>query len=133
MHPFVALMRRYCIDYTNSHDQSIYPEIFVDGYTVNINGVALERDTAYGPLVEQLFAEAPGLGLTVHELVLNDDRLFMRFREHASLPTPTGRRLAAWRGLGLYKWAGEPLVGNVVETALRRRRAPLARGEPHEP
>src|SRR3546814_16952657 len=103
MHPFVALMRRYCIDYTNSHDQSIYPEIFVDGYTVNINGVALERDTAYGPHVEQLFAEAPGLGPTVHELVLNDDRLCMPFSDHASLPTPQGRRLPAWRAIGPYQ------------------------------
>lgn len=132
MHPFVALMRRYCIDYTNSHDQSIYPEIFVDDYTVNINGVALDRDTAYGPLVEQLFAEAPGLGLTVHELVLNGDRLCMRFSEHAAMPTREGRRVAAWRGIGLYKWDGQRLVENFVEQDFLGRRAQLATGEPDE-
>lgn len=132
MHPFVALMRRYCIDYTNSHDQSIYPEIFVDGYTVNINGVALDRDSAYGPLVEQLFAEAPGLGLTVHELVLNGDRLCMRFSEHAAMPTPEGRRLAAWRGIGLYKWDGERLVENFVEQDFLGRRTQLMTGQPDD-
>src|SRR3546814_11220586 len=98
MHPFVALMRRYCIDYTNSHDQSIYPEIFVDGSTVNINGVALERDTAYGPLVAQLFAAAPGLGLTVHALVLTPARLSLTFLPHASLPHPNGPRPPARPG-----------------------------------
>lgn len=132
MHPFVALMRRYCIDYTNSHDQSIYPEIFVDDYTVNISGAALDRDTAYGPLVEQLFAEAPGLGLTVHELVLNGDRLCMRFSEHAALPTRDGRRLAAWRGIGLYKWDGQRLVENFVEQDFLSRREQLASGRPDE-
>jgi hypothetical protein len=132
MHPFVALMRRYCIDYTNSHDQSIYPEIFVDDYTVNINGVALHRDTAYGPAVAQLFAAAPGLGLTVHELVLNGDRLCMRFSEHAALPTRAGgRRLAAWRGIGLYKWDGSRLTENYVEQDFFSRREQLAGAAAH--
>src|SRR3546814_14996826 len=97
-----------------------------------MNGVALERDTADGPLVEQLFVEAPGLGLTVHELVLNDDRLCMRLSEHASLPTPQGRRLAAWSGIGLYQWDGERLVENYVEQDFLSRRAQLPRGDPHQ-
>src|SRR3546814_20670661 len=56
----------------------------------------------------------------------------MRFSEHASLPTPKGRRLAAWRGIGLYKWDGERLVENYVEQDFLSRRAQLAGGEPHE-
>ena len=32
MEPFVALMRRYCIDYTNSHDQSVCDEIMAPEY-----------------------------------------------------------------------------------------------------
>lgn len=131
MHPFVALMRRYCIDYTNSHDQSPYPELFTDDYTVHINGVALPLWTAYSPAVSSLFAEAPGLGLTVHELVLNGDRLCMRFSEHAAMPTRAGRRLAAWRGIGLYRWDGERLTGNRVEQDFAARRDQLIDGVPH--
>lgn len=130
MHPFVALMRRYCIDYTNSHDQSTYPELFTDDYTVHINGIALPLWTAYSPAVSSIFAEAPGLGLTVHELVLNGDRLCLRFSEHAAIPTPDGRRLAVWRGIGLYRWDGERLTGNRVEQDFAARRDQLASGVP---
>jgi predicted ester cyclase len=131
VHPFVALMRRYCIDYTNSHDQSLYPELFVDDYRVHIGGVVLERDASYGPAVRQLFDAAPGLGLTVHELVLNGDRLCMRFSEHAAMPTRAGgRALACWRGIGLYRWNGERLTENYVEQDFLGRRRQLDRGEP---
>ncbi len=47
MHPFVALMKKYCIDYTNSHDQSLYDEIMEPDYVVNINGMQLVRSTTY--------------------------------------------------------------------------------------
>lgn len=133
MHPMVALMRRYVIDYTNSHDQSIYPELFVDDYRVNINGVALVRDESYGPAVTQIFADAPGLGLVVHELVLNGDRLCMRFSEHAAWPRPGGgRALTCWQGIGLYKWDGERFTENFVEQDFLSRRRQLATGVPDE-
>ena len=44
MEPFVALMRRYCIDYTNSHDQSVCDEIMHPDYVVHISGLDLPRD-----------------------------------------------------------------------------------------
>lgn len=129
MHPFVALMRTYCIDYTNSHDQSLYDEFLDPDYVVHSFGVDLPRDQAYGPGVRQVFATAPGLGLVVHEFVLNGDRLAMHFSEHAAMPTaaplalPTsngaearnGRVLTCWRGIGLYRWNGERLTENWVE------------------
>ena len=86
MHPFVALMRTYCIDYTNSHDQSLYDEIMEPDYVVHISGFDLERDGLYSRSVTDLFGRAPGLGLVVHEFVLNGDRLCMRFSEHAAMP-----------------------------------------------
>lgn len=130
MHPFVALMRRYCIDYTNSHDQSIYDEIFTEGYVVHIAGAELPLRTAYEPAVAQIFAEAPGLGLTVHELVLNGDRLCLRFSEHAALVRDGERRLTAWGGIGLYRWDGTRLTRNMVEQDFASRRRQLATGRP---
>lgn len=133
MHPFVALMRRYVIDYTNSHDQSIYPEIFVDGYTVNISGHALVRDESYGPSVRALYDAAPGLGLVVHELVLNGDRLCMRFSEHAAMPRRDGgRALSCWRGIGMYAWDGERLVSNWVQQDFLARRRQVETGQPDQ-
>lgn len=131
MHPFVALMRRYAIDYTNAHDQSIYPELFVDDYTVNIGGQALVRDESYAPAVRWLYDRAPGLGLVVHELVLNGERLCMRFSEHAAMPARGGgRALTCWRGIGMYAWDGERLVSNRVEQDFLSRRRQIETGVP---
>ena len=124
MHPFVSLMRKYCIDYTNSHDQTLYDEFMRPDYVVHSFGRNLPRDTYYSRGVEQIFALAPGLGLVVHEFVLNGDRLAMHFSEHAAMPSANGRALTCWRGIGLYKWDGERLVENWVEQdyhALKRQ------------
>ncbi len=124
MHPFVALMRKYCIDYTNSHDQSIYDEIMRPDYVVHSFGRDLQLTSHYARGVEALFQRAPGLGLVVHGFVLNGDRLAMHFSEHASLPAGDGRALTCWRGIGLYSWDGERLVENWVEQdyqALKRQ------------
>jgi len=120
MHPFVALMRKYCIDYTNSHDQSLYDEIMEPDYVVHISGFDLPREPVYRAAVTDIFQRAPGLGLVVHEFVLNGDRLCMRFSEHGSMPAGddaggSARRLACWRGIGLYKWNGKRLTENYVE------------------
>lgn len=132
MHPFVALMRRYCIDYTNSHDQTLYDELMEPDYVVHINGMDLVRSTTYSASVEQLFSVAPGLGLVVHEFVLNGDRLCMHFSEHGAMPGPGGRSgLACWRGIGLYKWNGRRLTENHVEQDYAAMQAQLASGAPH--
>jgi hypothetical protein len=131
MHPFVALMRTYCIDYTNSHDQSLYEQIMEDDYVVHIGGADLIRSTTYADSVSELFAMAPGLGLVVHELVLNGDRLCMYFSEHAAMPGRDGTALACWRGIGLYKWNGRRLTENYVEQDHFAMRAQLRSGTPH--
>jgi hypothetical protein len=132
MHPFVALMRKYCIDYTNSHDQSLYDEIMEPDYVVHISGFDLPREAGYRQAVVDIFQRAPGLGLVVHEFVLNGDRLCMRFSEHGSMPTDDGRALACWRGIGLYKWNGRRLTENYVEQDYLSAHRQLATGVPHE-
>jgi hypothetical protein len=131
MHPFVSLMRTYCIDYTNSHDQSLYDEIMEPDYVVHINGMDLVRSTAYARSVEKLFAIAPGLGLVVHDFVLNGDRLSMYFSEHSAMPGADGPALACWRGIGLYKWNGTRLTENYVEQDYVAMQAQIASGQPH--
>jgi hypothetical protein len=127
--PFVALMRRYCIDYTNSHDQSVCDEIMHPDYVVHISGFDLPRDAAYKPAVAQVFARFPGLGLQVHELVTNGDRLAMRFSEHGACPD-AGGRLAVWGGIGVYRWNGRQLLENFVEQDFVAQEAQLAGADP---
>ncbi len=130
MHPFVRLMRTYCIDYTNAHNQGLYDEIMEPDYVLHMMGVTLDgRDTAYAPAVTRLYEEYPGLGLQVHELLLNGDRLCMRFSEHGASLRHDGH-LAAWRGIGLYKWNGTRLVENYVEQDYHGRDRQLATGVP---
>jgi hypothetical protein len=124
-------MRRYCIDYTNSHDQSVCAEIMEPDYVVHLSGFDLLRDESYGPAVAELFGRAPGLGLVVHELILNGDRLCMRFSEHAAMPTAAGSRLACWKGIGLYKWNGTRLTENYVEQDFFAQRQQLDGATPH--
>lgn len=130
MHPFVRLMRTYCIDYTNSHDQTLYEQIMEPDYVLHMMGHTVDgRDTAYAPAVTRLYEEYPGLGLTVHEFVLNGDRLCMRFSEHGASLRHDGN-LAVWRGLGLYKWNGTRLVENYVEQDYHGRNRQLSTGVP---
>jgi hypothetical protein len=131
MHPFVALMRKYCIDYTNSHDQSVCDEIMEPDYVVHICGAALTRDESYKPAARRVFDEYPGLGLIVHEIVTNGERLALRFSEHGAAVSEGGRT-AVWNGIGLYKWNGRRLTENFVEQDFAGRALQFARGEPNE-
>ena len=129
MEPFVALMRRYCIDYTNSHDQSVCDEIMAPEYVVHISGFDLPRDAAYKPAVTGVFARFPGLQLQVHEFVTNGERLAMRFSEHGAA-ADAGGRFAAWGGIGLYRWNGTRLLENFVEQDFLAQEEQLATGAP---
>jgi predicted ester cyclase len=120
-------MRTYCIDYTNSHDLSVCDSIMEPDYKVLICGMTLERDTAYKPSVETVFQRFPGLGLVVHELITNGDRLAMRFSEHgASSKGP----LSCWAGIGLYAWNGTKLTLCRVEQDFWSQQRQLSSGVP---
>jgi len=131
MEPFVALMRKYCIDYTNSHDQSVCDEIMHPDYVVHISQAALPRDLLYKPAVKGVFERFPGLGLVVHEFVTNGDRLAMRFSEHGF--APEAGRYATWSGIGVYRWNGEQLLENYVEQDFAAQQLQLAGEAPPAP
>ena len=128
MQPFVALMRRYSIDYTSSHDLGVCDEIMEPDYVVHISGLSLRRDTAYKPAVEFVFARFPGLCLAVHEIITNGDRLAMRFSEHAA--TADEGTFACWAGIALYRWNGARLTECRVEQDFLSQRRQLACGRP---
>jgi len=131
MEPFIALMRRYVIDYTNSHDQSVCDEIMEPDYVFHMSGMTFRsRDDDYKPAVKRLFEEMPGLCLAIHGFVTNGNRLAMLFSEHGA-SIPHDRRLSAWGGIGLYKWNGRRLTENYVEQDYLARFDQLNSGRPH--
>ncbi|MGB3411776.1 MAG: nuclear transport factor 2 family protein [Microthrixaceae bacterium] len=128
--PFVALMRRYCIDYTCSHDLSVCDEIMVPGYTLHMGEHHLAgRDEAYKPAVLAQLRQFPFLGLVVHDIVTNGDRLALRFSEHGASVKHAGR-MASWSGIGVYCWDGSRLTENYVEQDYLSRRNQLDSGDP---
>jgi hypothetical protein len=128
--PFVALMRRYCIDYTARHDLSVCDDIMAPGYTLHMGTYDLTgRDEAYKPAAAAQFRQFPGLCLTVNEIICSGDRLALRFTEHGASARHDGAR-AAWGGIGLYRWDGRWLLENHVEQDYLARRRQLAGGGP---
>jgi len=129
---FVALMRRYCYDYTNRQDFSACDSIMVPGYTLHMGTHDLSgRDEFYKPATLKQFLQFPGLVLTINEIITNGDRLCLRFSEHGASARHEGKQ-AAWGGIGLYKWDGERLLENYVEQDYYSRRLQLAAGRPVE-
>jgi hypothetical protein len=111
--PFVALMRRYCIDYTNVHDASVCDDIMAPSYRITISGRTMGMEE-YRAAVEAAFRRYPTLVLTVHDMITSGDRLAMRFSEHgAAADAPD--HVAVWPGISLYRWDGHQLLSCRVE------------------
>ena len=121
MHPFVALMRRYVEDYTHAHDVSQIPRLTHPDYTIRIGGVSLGLDD-YTEMVEDAFRRFPDLGIAVHDIVTNGDRLALHFSEYASSHKHGGPP-AVWQGIGIYSRAADGrLSANSAEQDFYGRR-----------
>lgn len=128
----VEVIRRYCIDYTACHNLSVCDDIMEPDYTLHMGGHDVAgRDDAYKPAAARQFTQFPGLGLTVNELVLNGDRLALRFSEHGA-SARHGGALASWAGIGLYRWNGTRLTENYVEQDYFGRGRQLRTGIPDQ-
>ena len=123
MHPFVALLKRYVIDYLQCQNPAVCAQIMEPDYMLYMGGSKLgPRDEVYIPAVVRQLEQFPGLGMTVNEIMLNGDRLAMRFSQHGASVRNDGRQ-AAWSGIGLYRWNGVKLTSNfAIEDYYSRKR-----------
>ncbi|MDL5157400.1 ester cyclase [Actinomycetospora termitidis] len=128
--PFVALMRRYVVDYTNRADLAVCDEIMEPDYVLRMGPHVLAgRDDAYKPATRRQLEQFPGLVLTVHDVITDGQRLALHFSEHGASARHEGRA-AVWGGIGLYTWNGTRLTANRVEQDYQARRRQLADGVP---
>ncbi len=128
MHPFVSLMKRYVIDYLQCQNPAVCAQIMEPDYMLYMGGSNLgPRDDVYIPAVVRQLEMFPGLGMTVNEIMLNGDRLAMRFSQHGASVRHDGRQ-AAWSGIGLYRWNGAKLTSNFAIEDYYSRKQQLARG-----
>lgn len=129
MHPFVAVMRRYVVDYLLCQNPSVCAQIMTPDYVLHMGGTDLgPRDEVYVPAVVRQLEQFPGLGMTVHEIILDGEHLAMRFSQHGASTRHGGRR-AAWGGIGLYRWDGQRLTSNYAIEDYYSRRRQLSDGD----
>lgn len=128
IHPFVALMKLYVIDYLQCQNPAVCAQIMEPDYMLYMGGSNLgPRDAVYIPAVVRQLQMFPGLGMTVNEIMLNGDRLAMRFSQHGASVRHDGRQ-AAWSGIGLYRWNGAKLTSNFAIEDYYSRKQQLATG-----
>jgi hypothetical protein len=126
VHPLVALMRRFAVDWLGRADPSVCAEIMDPGYSILIGGHTLDgRDDAYVPGTLAQLGRFPGLLLSVQDLWTDGDRVALRFTEHGPSEADGGQP-AAWSGIGLFTWNGARLTRNVTEEDYHSRRRQLA-------
>lgn len=129
IHPLARLAQRFTIDWLNRADGAVPPQIMTPGYRVHIGALDLDGLDAYAPATLGQLTQFPGLQLTVHELVLTEDRLALHFTEHGA-SVRHGGRTAAWAGVALFRWDGERLTENWTQEDYASRRRQLADGRP---
>lgn len=127
LHPLAALLRRYAFAYTAAHDFEVCRRLMVPDYVLSMGDTELRgRDEEYIPATRKQYRQYPGLGFTVHDLVLGEDRAALHFTEHGRSSLHGGS--ASWQGVSLYRWNGERLTRCRVEQDYYSRRAQQALG-----
>lgn len=132
MNPLVGLMRGFVVDFFNRNDVSRCCELMVDDYTLRVGDAVISgRDEHYRPAVQAQFDQFPGLGMTVHGLVVGEAQVALHFSEHGA----SGGRSACWSGIALYTSNGTQLSGCVAveDYAARRRQLTTGAVDPVDP
>lgn len=130
IHPLAAVLRRYAFGYTAMHDFSVSSQIMVPNYVLRMGPDVLEgRDGAYKAATLHQFDQYPGLGFTVHDLVLGTDRAALRFSEHGR--SSRFGTAAVWQGISLYRWDGSRLTECRVEQDYFSRQRQLTQRRPN--
>lgn len=126
MKPFTEVMKLYCDDYTTDGDFSVVPSIIHPSYRFTMSGETLDYEN-YVAMVRDAFGKHfPDLGLVVHDLFSNGDRIALRFSEHA---TWTNGNRAAWSGISMYRRAADGRLSEcLVEQDFYGRREQLSSG-----
>lgn len=127
MDPQVSLVRRWAVDWLCRADPEVCEEILAPTYGILIGGFMLEPRDRYIEATLGQIARFPGLGLTIHELIAAPGHVAVRFTEHGASARMDGRE-AAWRGVALFRTAGERLTACWAEEDYAARRRQLDAG-----
>ena len=131
-HPAVQLARRWVVDYFNGQNEAAARAFIAPEYALEIGDHVFDgRDTQWLPAVAQQFAQFPGMGMTVHQVLVGsgskEGRVAVCFSEHGASGGPGGP-IAVWSGVGIYRAEGERLVGCCAQEDYMTRSRQLRSG-----
>ena len=129
----VSLARRWVVDYFNSQSDAAAREFIAPEYALDIGDHVFDgRDSQWLPAVAQQFAQFPGMGMTVHQVVAGSgekaDRVAVCFSEHGASGGPGGP-VAVWSGVAIYRAQGDRLVGCCAQEDYTTRGRQLRSGQ----
>ena len=122
------LLRGFAIDFLTCHDLTVVDRIMDPDYGLTIGGHVLDgRDQAYLPATAAQLEQFPGLCVTVHDVMLGQDAMAMRFTEHGVSRKHDGRA-AAWGGVTMFRISNGRLRRGWAEEDYFARKRQLATG-----
>ena len=101
--PTARLLRGFAIDFLTAHNAAAAQWVMDPAYCLSIGGHLLDgRDSTYLPATLAQLEQFPGLCVTVHDVILGQDAMAMRFTEHGVSIRAPGHA-AAWGGITLFR------------------------------
>lgn len=121
----LPLLRRWVVDYFNSHDDAAAREFIAPDYRLNIGDVVFAgRDESWLPAVAEQMRLFPGIGMTVHQTLAGDNWAAAWFSEHGA----SNGRVACWSGVAIYFSDGERLTHCIAQEDYQTRQRQLKSG-----
>ena len=122
----VSLARRWVVDYFNRHDASAAREFATPTYALRIGEYTFAgRDEQWLPAVQKQMDQFPGLGMTVHQVLVGTNEVAVWFTQHGAA---AGGRIACWSGVAIYQSNGHQLTGCVAQEDYLTRQRQLKSG-----
>lgn len=121
--PTARLLRGFAVDFLTAHQPEAARRIMDPHYCLSIGGFSLAgRDDAYLPATVAQLEQFPGLCVTVHDTIIGENGMAMRFTEHGVSVRNPGVA-AAWGGITLFRVEqGRMRLGWAEEDYFARKR-----------
>ena len=101
--PTARLLRGFAVDFLTAHEPEAARRIMDPDYCLSIGGFELAgRDDTYLPATVAQLEQFPGLCVTVHDVIIGENAMAMRFTEHGVSVRNPGVA-AAWGGITLFR------------------------------
>lgn len=128
--PQARVLRGFAVDFLTSHDNTAVEWVMDPAYRLSIGGHLLDgRDPSYLPATAAQLEQFPGLTVTVHDTILGEAGVAMRFTEHGA-SMRDGGRIAAWQGITMFDLADGRLAHGWAEEDYFARKRQLKAGVP---